>query len=137
MTSSSSKPGPMIAGGLLLIMYPPGPRQLVSLVPMGQGQGWMWSQIQAVDAKAGETTQVVYGGVGRPVSGRLALSDPNRKLDWNSGHHSFGTKFPRPPRRLKTAEEAQQWNNSPEVKEARKNNRFYGLRIAEEGSFRI
>jgi peroxiredoxin len=58
-------------------------------------------------------------------------------VDWNSGHHSFGTKFPRPPRRLKTAEEAQEWNNSPEVKEARKNNRYYGLQIAEDGSFRI
>ena len=71
------------------------------------------------------------------MSGRLDLSDPNRKVGWNSGHHSFGTKFPRPPRRLKTAEEAQEWNNSHEVKEARKNNRYYGLRIAEDGSFRL
>jgi peroxiredoxin len=71
------------------------------------------------------------------VAGKLALSDPKRKVDWNSGHHSFGTKYPRPPRRFTTPEEAQEWNNSAEMKEARKNHRYYGLRFAEDGSFRI
>ena len=97
----------------------------------------MWSHIQPVEVKAGEVTQVVYGGVGRPVLGRVVLSDPKRKVDWNSGHHSFGTKFPRPPRQLKTPEEWEQWNHSPEMKEARENHRYYGLRLAEDGAFRI
>ena len=127
------------AGRFTIDYVPPGPRQLVSIVPMGQGRlaGWMWSQFQPIDVKPGEPTQVVYGGAGRPVSGRLALSDPKRKVDWNSGQHSFGTKYPQPPRRFKTAEEWQEWNNSPEMKEARKNHRYYALRIAEDGSFRV
>jgi len=116
---------------------PPGARQLVRVIPMGQNRGWMWSHIQPIDVKAGEVNKVIFGGVGRPVIGKLVPSDPQRKLDWNSGHHSFGTKFPQPPRRFKTQEEWQEWNNSAEMKEARKNHRYYAVRIAENGSFRI
>ena len=42
-------------GGHFSLDYvPPGPRQLVRIVPMGQMRGWMWSQIQPIEVKAGE-----------------------------------------------------------------------------------
>lgn len=116
---------------------PPGERQLMRPIPIGRG-GWSWSHLQRLTVKAGEVTTVTYGGTGRPVIGKVVLSDPTRKMDWASGHHTLGTRWPRPPSNLRTPEEIRAWQkNSPEVKEAQANQRYYAPTWSEDGAFRI
>jgi hypothetical protein len=115
---------------------PPGERQLVRLIPMDRG--WRWSDQQRLTVGEGATTEVQYGGTGRPVIGKAKLSQPDRKVDWNAGHHTLRTPFPRPPQGgFSSIEEAQAWSNSPEMKKARENMRQYALRFSEDGSFRV
>ena len=115
---------------------PPGQRQIVRLVKMTE-RSWSHSHIQPVTVAPGETVQITYGGTGRPVIGRLALSDPARSVDFNVGHRSFGTRQPRPPAGMNTIEAIREWQNLPEVLEARRNHRYYALAVEEDGSFRL
>jgi hypothetical protein len=115
---------------------PPGTRQLVCLIPMGS-RSWMHSNPQVIEVKAGEVTHVTYGGMGRAVIGKVVLSDPGRNLDWNQGYHSLYTRWPQPPKELNTPEERRAWSNSPEMKAARENARYYRPRFAADGSFRV
>jgi len=115
---------------------PPGERQLVRLVKTSE-RSWVHSHITPITVKAGEALKVIFGGTGRTLTGKAVLSDPTRKVDFNMGHHSFGTRQPRSPRTFKTAEEYREWEKTPEVKEARKNHRYYALRFDPNGVFRI
>jgi len=115
---------------------PPGERQLVRLIRMGE-RSWMHSQAQTLTVKAGGVTEVLYGGTGRPVVGKLVLSDPDRDVDWNRGHRNLSTRLPQPPEPFKTPEEWQAWNNSPEFREALKTMRHYSFNIDSDGAFRI
>lgn len=115
---------------------PPGERQLMRPIPFGRG-GWSWSHLQRLTVKAGEVTTVTYGGTGRPVIGRVVSSDPTRKMDWASGHHTLGTRFPQPPAELRTPESMRAWQKSPEFKEAFSNQHYYAPTWSEDGSFRI
>jgi peroxiredoxin/uncharacterized GH25 family protein/5-hydroxyisourate hydrolase-like protein (transthyretin family) len=115
---------------------PPGERQLVRLVKTSE-RSWAHSHITPITVKAGETLKVSFGGTGRTLTGQAVLSDPTRKVDFNVGHHSFGTRQPRPPRTFKTPEEYREWEKTPEVKEARKNHRYYALRFDPNGVFRL
>jgi peroxiredoxin len=115
---------------------PPGDRQLVRLIRMGQ-RSWMHSQAQTVTVKAGAVTEVLYGGTGRPVVGKFVLSDPTREVDWNKGHRNLSTRLPQPPTPLKTPEEWREWNKSPEFRDAVKTMRHYAFQIEPDGAFRI
>ena len=115
---------------------PPGNRQLVRLIRMGE-RSWMHSQAQPITVKAGGLTEVLYGGTGRPVVGKFVLSDPGREVDWNKGHRNLSTRLPQPPQPFKTPEEWQEWNNSPEFREAVKTMRHYAFQIDPDGAFRI
>lgn len=115
---------------------PPGTRQLICLVPTGS-RGWSQSHAQPIEVKAGEVTRVTYGGMGRAVIGKVVLSDPSQKLDWNQGYHNLCTKWPQPPKELNTPEERRAWNSSPEMKAAREKARYYHPRFAADGSFRV
>ncbi|MCL4178229.1 MAG: carboxypeptidase regulatory-like domain-containing protein [Verrucomicrobia bacterium] len=115
---------------------PPGDRQLVRLIRMGE-RSWMHSQAQTLTVKAGGVTEVLYGGTGRPVVGKFVLSDPDREVDWNKGHRNLSTRLPQPPQPLKTPEEWREWNNSPEFREAVKTMRHYAFQIDPDGAFRI
>jgi peroxiredoxin len=114
---------------------PPGPIQLARLIPMGP-RSWTFSHVQSVLIPPGETIEVVYGGTGRPVTGRLALSDPGREVDWRHGHNSLSTKMPQPPQGS-SREEIMAWQQSEEFRDAIANRRSYGIVIDEEGSFRV
>jgi protocatechuate 3,4-dioxygenase beta subunit len=117
---------------------PPGQRQLVQLIQMNE-RSWMHSQPQTIDVCAGTVTDVVYGGKGRPITGKFVLegANPEVEVEWNAGHHVLSSRMPRPPHEFKTAEDWRQWNGSAEVQEARKKMRTYGFRIEPDGSFRI
>jgi len=115
---------------------PPGERQLVRLIPMG-ARSRMHSHGEWITVRPGETTRLVFGGKGRPIIGRFVLDDSKVAVDWSNGHFSLGTRFPTPLTPLRTREEVTAWNNSPEVKEARKNHRSYGLKVNADGTFRV
>jgi peroxiredoxin len=97
----------------------------------------MWSHLHPIEVKPGEVTPVTYGGIGRPVVGKVVASDPARKIEWQSGHHTLHTPMPKPPKGLKTQEEWQAWYETPAYKEARERYRYYAVRFASNGTFRI
>jgi hypothetical protein len=117
-------------------IVPPGQRQIAQLVPMTENS-WAHTQPMPIVVPPGQTVDTVYGGSGRPVKGRLKLSDPNRTVDFNVGHRNFATRMPRPPGGFTSIEEAREWQNSPEAREARRNHRYYAFRFDEDGSFTI
>jgi hypothetical protein len=117
-------------------IVPPGQRQIAQLVPMTENS-WAHGRPLPIVVPPGQTVDVVYGGSGRPVKGRLKLSDPNRTVDFNVGHRNFATRMPRFPGGFASVAEAREWQNSPEVREARRNHRYYAFRFDEDGSFRI
>lgn len=114
---------------------PPGERQLMRPIPVLRG--WSWSHLQPLTVKAGEVTRVVYGGTGRPVIGKVVLSDPQRKIEWPGGHYSLTTRFPQPPPEQRTPEGWRAWQQSAEFKEALANRRHYSPTWQPDGSFRF
>jgi|GEM_PF-3516640 len=114
---------------------PPGERQLMRPIPIQNG--WSWSHRQPLTVKAGEVTRVVYGGTGRPVIGKVILSDPQRQIEWPGGHHSLSTLFPQPPPDQRTPEGWRAWQQSPEYKQALANHRTYAPTWQPDGSFRF
>ncbi|MBI2925361.1 MAG: carboxypeptidase regulatory-like domain-containing protein, partial [Verrucomicrobia bacterium] len=123
-------------GRFVFTHVPPGERQLVRLIQSGPSP-WMSSHLQPVLVEAGVVTRVTYGGTGRPVIGRIVLSDPKQAIDWSQGHHSLSTKWPQPPKPFTKPEEWREWNTSPEVKTARARHRSYAPQFVADGSFRI
>ncbi len=117
---------------------PPGERQLVLLVELGEGQNrsWAHSHIEPIDVHAGRPTKVVYGNKGRPIIGRFKFETPNTEVDWNNGHRTLGTKQIRRPQGL-SPEEYEEWNQKPEVIKSRQDYRYYSFKIADDGTFRI
>jgi uncharacterized GH25 family protein len=114
---------------------PPGQRQVVRLIPQGNGS-WMWADQTPVTVKPGQTTEIKVGGSGCRIVGRLAASDPTQKVDWQSGRFNLHTEFPRPPGPFKSRQEAEEWNNSPAVRTARELYRNYPVAVGSDGSFR-
>jgi peroxiredoxin len=90
-----------------------------------------------IEVKPGDVTRVTYGGTGRPVTGKVTVSDPAAKVDWQHDHQSLGTKAPRPPQNLKTPAEVRAWNSSDAVRKAQRNQRNYSVQFETDGSFRI
>jgi peroxiredoxin len=123
-------------GRFVLNDVPPGKRFVVRLYASGP-HSWSWSHIEPLEVKSGAVTYVDYGGKGRALIGKVAPNDPARVIDWTSGFHTLGTQMPKPPSPLKTAEQAEAWNNSPEMKQALANNRNYAVQFNSDGSFRI
>jgi hypothetical protein len=124
-------------GRFVLTNVPPGKRLLVRLYSMASNRGWSWSHIQPLEVKSGEVTHAEYGGGGQAIVGKVAPSDSARIVDWNFGFHNFGTRMPKPAAPFKTAEEAEAWNNSPEVKQASAHHRYYAVQFNADGAFRI
>lgn len=114
---------------------PPGERQLMRPIPIQNG--WSWSHRQPLTVKAGEVTRVIYGGTGRPVIGKVVLSDPQRKIEWPGGHHSLSTLFPQPPPDQRTPEGWRAWLQTPEYQQALANHRTYAPTWQPDGSFRF
>src|SRR5213078_1736470 len=92
-----------------------------------------------------ETVTLQVGGVGRPVIGKVVLpNDPaSQRWDLSGG---LSTKQPPPPQRPKdfdswNAEKKQEWYNkyrqSDEYKAMVLNRKYYGVAIADDGSFRV
>ncbi len=126
------------AGQFTIPNVPPGVRKLVVLIEIGDGQNksWQHSHMERINVLAGEPTKVVHGKKGRPITGRFKLSNPSVEVDWNNGHRTLGTKQLMPPPGLSPGEH-QQWSQTPEVIESRRNYRYYSFQISEDGSFRI
>ena len=115
---------------------PPGEWSLVKIVPIDE-RSWAHTQVTPVKVKPGELTPVAMGGTGRRVIGKVIAPGYTNKIDWkNAGFQSLNTKQPRPPRNLRTPEEMAKWQESDEVKAARRNFRSYALSFSGDGSFR-
>ncbi|HZN66201.1 MAG TPA: carboxypeptidase regulatory-like domain-containing protein [Tepidisphaeraceae bacterium] len=124
-------------------------------MPMGNG-GWMNPATHSARVKIepGKTIQVVLGGTGRPVVGRLRIPDEVKKLpSWHYYMCSLTTKVDYPklevPDNVKELppEERQKWHEafmkSPEgqayqkkMEEAQQQHRSYALVMAPDGAFR-
>ena len=113
---------------------PAGPRWLVRLVPMDETSR-AWSHQTPVIVEPGKTAKVTVGGTGRAVVGKVVPDDPTRVITWNSGNRSLVTLQPKAPP-YKTQEDYRLWSESPEVKTARENYRYYAITFADDGSFR-
>ena len=90
-----------------------------------------------VQVQAGHVTLAQIGGTGRILTGRLVASDPQRRIDWQHGHRTLGTKQPKPPRQFESQAEYEEWNNSDEVRRARESYRYYTVIMEPDGRFRI
>jgi len=124
-------------GRFVFTNVPPGERFLTRLYPMEGNRGWMWSHGETITVKAGEATRIDYGGKGRTVIGRVVPNE-SRDIPWQSGQHMLGTSQPRPPSgSFKSREEAEAWQNTPAVKEARARYRYYSVQFGGDGSFRV
>jgi hypothetical protein len=79
------------------------------------------------------------GGVGRPVIGRLHIANPDVAIDLPCKNnflfaHSI---VPRPRTNFTTARQFEEWNNRPDVKQARQASHSYRLNLSPDGSFRM
>ena len=99
-----------------------------------------------VEIPAGGVVDVVIGGTGRPVSGRLVLPEGHEeKISFNYGHHNIGLKVPDPPKPEDlggtTPEETQalylEWMKSDEGKAYQAAQRWYAMKVEEDGRFNI
>jgi hypothetical protein len=122
-------------GRFVLKDVPPGERYLVRLYKMDRG--WSWSHGEVVTVKAGGETEILFGGKGRAIKGKIVPSDPKREIPWQLGHKILGTRQPRPPSSFRTQQEIESWYNQPEVKEARAKYRYYVVQFEEDGSFKV
>lgn len=100
-------------------------------------RGWNWSHLHPLTVKAGGATRVVYGGTGRPLIGKVVLSDSQRKIEWPGGHHSLTTRFAQPPPDQRTPEGWRAWQRTPEDKQALANHRTRAPTWQPDGSFRL
>lgn len=100
-------------------------------------RGWSWSHLHPLTVKAGGATRVVYGGTGRPLIGKVVLSDSQRKIEWPGGHHSLTTRFAQPPPDQRTPEGWRAWQRTPEDKQALANHRTRAPTWQPDGSFRL
>jgi len=132
----SSKATTDAIGSFIISNAPPGEARLALFARINENS-WMWSHLTPITVKAGEATKFKMGGSGRPVVGKARLSNPARAVIWGRGHNTLSTKWPQPPKPLRTDEEIRAWNRSPEYKSARANHRNYGVRFQTDGSFRI
>ncbi len=123
-------------GRFVIAKVPPGERLLVRLVKTDENS-WMHSMNTPVTVKPGETTTVAMGGTGRSVIGRVIAPGVTNQIDWKrSGFSQISTKWPQPPRNLRTPEEFAKWNESDEFKAAAAKHRSFPLEFAEDGTFR-
>lgn len=120
-------------GRFTLTGVPPGNRRIVWLLKTTE-RSWAHHLPTEVVVKPGETTEVVMTQTGRLVTGRAVLSDRTVPVKWQYG--SIGTKPPPQPRPFKSREEAEEWRNSPEMKEYQKRARHYQLIFQDDGTFK-
>jgi hypothetical protein len=113
---------------------PPGQRWLIRLIPIDDSSR-AWSHQTPISIEPGKVTKVTMGGTGRAVIGKVVPDDPTRNVNWSSGSRSLGTLQPKPPP-FTTQEAYRAWSNSPEVKAASANYRYYGISFQSDGSFR-
>jgi protocatechuate 3,4-dioxygenase beta subunit/thiol-disulfide isomerase/thioredoxin len=123
-------------GRFRMDQVPPGPHQLVRLLKTTP-RSWAHTHSQPIDIPAGGTLNVRFGGMGRPVVGRISFGDSPLKPGELRGHYSLRTEFPRPAKPFQTREEAEAWTQSPEYKAARDHFRSYSVFFEEDGSFRV
>lgn len=121
-------------GRFVFEKVPPGKRTLVRMIQTS-ANSWLHSHTEDIEVKAGETTKIVYGGKGRPVIGKVVLSDPKRKIDWHSGNHSLNSRMP-----LQSMLGQAISALAPRLASGRpaaENRRFYGFTVEEGGTFRV
>lgn len=123
-------------GQFVISFVPPGEHQVARLIPVrGSPGSWSHGRGYRFNVPSGQSMKVTVGGDGRKVVGRVTLGDGIEPLNDPTMRGSISTGFPKSPKPLTTLEEIQEWNDSPECKEAAKNMRAYVLTFTEDGGF--
>jgi uncharacterized GH25 family protein len=115
---------------------PPGHRAMVRLIQTSP-RSWSWSHIREIDLAPGQTLDMVYGGEGQPVKGKMVPPDSSKSIDWQNTSGHFGTRNPEPAGPRRTSEEQKAYYKSDEYKEAMKKMRNYAFKVQDDGSFFI
>jgi hypothetical protein len=115
---------------------PPGEVSVIRLVPLSKNS-WTHSHGTSVTVQSGQTAQVVLGNSGRQVTGQIIMPDAPGGLDFSQSSVTIRTPFPISPTPLRTPEEAEAWNNTPAVKEARAKYRNYAGTVSADGTFTV
>ena len=123
-------------GSFAFTLVPPGHRALVRLIQVSP-RSWSWSHIREIDLQPGQTLDVVYGGEGQPVKGKLTPPDKMKSIDWQNSSGYFNSQFAQPPGPRRTPEEQKAYFKSAEYKEARKKMKNFAFKIQNDGSFFI
>lgn len=142
-------------GQFVLARVVPGRRTVGIQVAQAQAANGMtmigWTQRATVEVEAGTTANVVLGGKGRPVIGRVIVPpELADQVDWYSGSFEIITHLHLPARALpqdwKTMTQQQRaaWSEQdrkrPDVIEYEKeiaNRRFYPVLVHPDGTFRV
>lgn len=118
---------------------PPGDGTLYRYVAFGNSRTTAYGLHFSV--QAGETTNVVWGGNGRPVIGKCALDKPDNLLPGYFLAVQIHTKFPRPPGTGTNGYVSQrqwaEWRKSDAGRDAMRHFLFFPARVADDGSFHV
>jgi hypothetical protein len=88
--SLQAKPGP--DGKFQFDRVPAGPRQIALQFPVVRSRFVPQSHGFVVDVRAGETTNIVIGGTGRTVRGRVKVEGDSRQIQWDRDVHQLVLK---------------------------------------------
>jgi len=113
---------------------PPGRRWLSRMIETRPNTR-SWSHTTPVEVESGRTTQVQYGGKGRPVIGTVVSDDPTRAIDWKGGYHSIYSR--QAPVRFASAAESRAYNSPAAVRARQDEHRNYAVVFSTNGTFRV
>jgi hypothetical protein len=85
--------------------------------------------------RAGETTYVALGGMGRPVVGRIAVAGTDVTINWKTAFPSMVLKLPGSP--PTDAEAYYAWVQSEAGRNRLRSERLYHINVAQDDSFRV
>ncbi len=118
----------------------------ISFVPPGFFALFAAGMREAVQVKPGQSSVANLGGNGRPVIGKLRVTNPGAEIDWSSHHFTFSyfspihSHFPPDlPARFKSREELNEWRmkqDEPRPLDV-DSRRGRQLKLEKDGSFRI
>ncbi len=108
-------------------------------VPPGKVRIYANGPAETYYIEPGITRSVKFGGIGRPVTGKIKVMNPYVKMDWSShlNHLSASTVLPGPPEKFETDEDLQRWMSLPEVVKAYDERRNHRMNFNSDGTFRI
>ena len=120
-------------GRFVMTFVPPGERRIARLITTSVASQ-VHSAPTALIVNPGKVTDVVVGGTGRIVVGKVHIGES--AIAWERVHASLHTPLPDFFKKQRTPEEQSRWFSEPAVKLAMKAYRVYPVIFSADGSFR-